>query len=257
LTISPKKEIMRLGKWPPQELDRLIRDAALIPDPGMRVSAISREFLNTPYQGLTLEGGPGRKETLVVNLEGVDCFTFIDYVEAMRISASFTGFRESLIRVRYALGRVSYARRNHFFSDWLESAFRLVRDMTAHVGRAASRRAEKVLNLKEDGGFWLPGIPARKREIPYIPAEFVDDFMESLMKTGDYVGIYTEAAGLDVSHVGIFVRNGKGSCLRHASSADETRKVVDQDFRTYVAARPGIVIYRPEPPRQAREGMHE
>jgi hypothetical protein len=239
------KQIIRLGKWSEESLDRLIRQTSLIPDPGPRIEMISKEFLGLPYRGFTLEGDSDTPEAFVIDLEGVDCFTFIDYVEAMRISRSYLEFKMNLARVRYRGGVVAYGERNHFFSDWIESMSPLVRDVTSEVGEPASRRAVRMLNAKGDGTFFLPGIRAKEREICYIPASLIDDSMERRLETGDYVGIYSITAGLDVSHVGIFIRKEDGSFLRHASSADETRKVVDQNFRSYVAAKPGIVIFRP------------
>jgi hypothetical protein len=237
-----------LGKWSEESLDRLIRRTSLISEPGPRIETISKEFLGLPYRGFTLEGDSDTPETFVVDLEGVDCFTFIDYVEAMRISRSYLEFKANLARVRYRAGVVAYGERNHFFSDWIESTSPLVRDVTNEVGEAASRRSVRKLNSKEDGTFFLPGIGAKEREIRYIPASLIDDSIEKRFETGDYVGIYSMTAGLDVSHVGIFIRNEDGTFLRHASSADEVRKVVDQDFRSYAAAKPGIVVFRPLTP---------
>nr|WP_273968370.1 N-acetylmuramoyl-L-alanine amidase-like domain-containing protein [Enterobacter cancerogenus] len=46
------------------------------------ISRVLSAFLGTPYQADTLIGGPGTLEALVVNFNGVDCFTLADYVEA-------------------------------------------------------------------------------------------------------------------------------------------------------------------------------
>jgi hypothetical protein len=64
------------------------------------------------------------------------------------------------------------------------------------------------------------------------------------LKTGDYIGIYSELDGLDVSHVGIFIRMGSSSFLRHASSKKEIRQVVDEAFMEDVRNKPGIIILR-------------
>jgi hypothetical protein len=52
--------------------------------------------------------------------------------------------------------------------------------------------------------------------------------------------------GLDVSHAGIFVRHEDALYLRHASSQYEYRRVIDQDFRGYIASKPGIIVFRPK-----------
>ena len=65
------------------------------------------------------------------------------------------------------------------------------------------------------------------------------------IKSGDYIGIYTEIPGLDVTHTGIAIKKGDKTYLRHASSKKSNQKVVDEDFKEYAAKVPGIVIYRP------------
>jgi hypothetical protein len=67
----------------------------------------------------------------------------------------------------------------------------------------------------------------------------------SQLHTGDYIGIYTNLAGLDVTHVGIFVQTAHGPMLRNASSRKENMKVVDSPFIDYVINTPGIVVLRP------------
>ena len=69
------------------------------------------------------------------------------------------------------------------------------------------------------------------------------------LKTGDYIGIYSTVHGLDVSHVGIVIRDGETIFLRHASSQKKYRKVIDQDLKEYILNKPGIIVLRPEEKR--------
>jgi hypothetical protein len=240
-------DIIRLGKWSGEELDRLIRASSLIDDPGLRIAMISKEFLGVPYAASTLVGGCETEEAFVIDLEGMDCFTFLDYVEGMRISHAFAEFRKNVAHVRYSEGRISYEGRNHFFTDWIWENAGLVYDATGEAGGGKARRALKMLNVREDDSSLLPGIEPKEREIAYIPAGAIDQTIADRLKTGDYVGMYTTAPGLDVSHVGIFIRNDTGIYLRHASSAEDARRVIDQPFVAYTAQRPGIVVLRPKP----------
>jgi hypothetical protein len=230
------------GRWSEQELDDILGQSSKIADAGERISFLSRLFLGTGYDDSTLRGGPETPEELVISLASMDCFTFIDYIEAMRLSRSFAGFVGNLRKVRYRRGEVSFSRRNHFFSDWRDSNADFVEDMTGKIGREHAVRVQKVLNEKEGGASWVPGVPVRQREIDYIPSPMPERVLTELM-TGDYAGVYSTAAGLDVSHVGIVVR-GDSLILRHASS--RRMKVVDQDLREYFSKKPGMIILRPK-----------
>jgi len=234
-----------LGKFSQDELDALIVRYCSIPDISARIEFLSHRFLGISYRESTLIGDIVIPEELVVNLEGVDCFTFIDYIEAMRLSESFSGFMDNLKRVRYKFGAVSFENRNHFFSDWKEFNSGFVHDITEEVGGLKANKILKILNRKEDGSYFLPGIAPVEREISYIPSPAIDGPVLEKIRTGDYIGIYSHAAGLDVSHVGIFIREGDKSYLRHASSQPEFRKVIDQDFQEYIQNKPGIIIFRP------------
>jgi len=240
------KEQIVLGKWTVRELDSILSESSKMDDAGKRIEFLSRKFFNTPYRESTLIGDVNMPEVFVINFEGVDCFTFIDYVEAMRFSGSFPEFKERLNKIRYRSGKVSFENRNHFFTDWREFNQGLVDDVTAQVGPEKTKRAMKMLNRKRGGVILLPGIDYKQREIIYIPSDVIDATVIDRLRTGDYVGIYTRKQGLDVSHVGIIIRDKNKVYIRHASSNPKYRKVMDQDFRKYIDGKPGIVILRPK-----------
>jgi len=246
MTKREEKERIFLGKWTEAELDDLLRESFALNSPGKRLELLSGKFLGVPYWESTLIGDANTPEVFVVNVEGVDCFTLLDYIEAMRLSGSFAEFKDNLKKVRYRSGRIRYENRNNFFTDWRESNRDLVEDITAHAGGQRTRSIVKMLNVKEDGIYVLQGISARQRTVNFIPAEAVDDAVMDRLKTGDYIGIYSEKQGLDVSHVGIFIKKKGTAYLRHASSSEKHRKVVDEDFREYISGKPGIVVLRPK-----------
>src|SRR3990170_6059599 len=100
--------ITKPGKWTTTILDSIMREAARITDTGERIDYISRQFLNTPYKESSLIGSLSVPEVLTINLEGMDCMTFIEYVEAMRLSGSYAEFTENLRKVGYRNGEVAY-----------------------------------------------------------------------------------------------------------------------------------------------------
>lgn len=235
-----------LGKWTEGRLDRLIAEGSRITDTGGRIEFFSRHLLGTPYREGTLIGDTQAPEVLVVNLHEVDCFTFLDYIEAMRLSGSFMEFRDNLRKIRYRNGTISYQTRNHFFADWCEFNKDLLEDVAEQISPFWSRKVQKILNRKEDGTLLVKGIAPAARTLCYIPADTINGETTDRLRTGDYVGIYTDAPGLDVTHVGVFVRKDDGLYLRHASSLKEFRKVVDQDFMHYISTKPGIIVLRPK-----------
>jgi hypothetical protein len=229
-----------LGQWTPRSLDGFLQRTAELGDLSARIEFISGQFLGVPYGNCTLVGSPDVAEVLVVNLEAVDCFTYLDYVEAMRLSASYAEFMRSLMHVRYRSGLVAYCARNHFFSDWIGSE--RVKAISGEIGGPMTKGVRKTLNVRSDGSCFLPGIPAVDRIVHYVPSSAVQATTNEL-RTGDYVGTYAEPDGLDVSHVGIIIKAGQGMRLRHASSV--YGRVVDEDFAEYEKDKPGIVVLRP------------
>ena len=231
------------GPWNRGELARLITELRPLP-PGERIVHISHLFLGAPYAANTLRGGPQQAEQLVVNLAEFDCFTLLDTIEALRRAATPADFPEQLKQVRYRGGKVAYASRRHFFSDWVAADSAGMSDVTAAVGQGRARVVAKQLNQKEDGSLWLPGLPVTGRDVTYIPTVKIDRVVLSALQAGDYVGIYAAHQGADVSHTGLIVKTGARVLLRHASSSPGVRRVVDVDLLAYLQGKPGLVVYR-------------
>lgn len=238
------REKVALGTWSATDVDRMLATSSGIPGVARRIAYISQQFLAIPYRESTLIGDVNTPEILTIDFEGVDCFTYIDYVEAMRRSTSLAVFKETLRAVRYRSGKVAFTSRNHFFTDWI-GASPYVEDATTKVGGEDVRRVMKRLNDRGNGTSYVPGIPPHERRITYIPGPVIDHSVLGRLGTGDYVGIYSRSKGLDVSHVGIVIKSPNRTKLRHASSAPSKRKVVEEDLLDYLAGEPGIVVLRP------------
>ncbi|MFG1796424.1 DUF1460 domain-containing protein [Nocardia sp. NPDC049149] len=210
---------------------------------GELIEMLSARFLGTPYQANMLVGSATQPEQLVIDFRRVDCFTYLDYVEALSRSTDRDQFVANLIDTRYAEGRVEFRQRKHFFSDWAHTPKVAADDITAALSPAAVTVA-KHLNAKAGGGTYLPGVPVVDRAISYLPSGTVDQNVVGQLRTGDYIGAYTNEAGLDVTHVGIFVMTPNGPVFRNASSLVENNKVVDSPFADYLRTIPGIVVFR-------------
>ena len=236
---------INLGKFTEERISEIIEESVSLEINNRKIDYISEQFLDVPYKENVLIGDVNTNEVLTVNLAGLDCFTYIDYVEAIRLSSKYNQLLDNIIDVRYKNQNVSYPSRNHFFSDWVTPGRGKVRDITSEIGGMKAVEVEKSLNKKEDGSFYLPEIPVVKRTIFYIPSENLDQTITEKLRTGDYIGIYSENAGLDVSHTGILIKKNGRMYLRHASSRKSNRRVVDEDFLKDMENKPGVVIYRP------------
>lgn len=238
-------EHINLGKWTEHDLDMILQEASRISENGKRIDILSRHFLEVKYRENTLAGSSITPEVFVINLDALDCFTFLDYIESMRLSTSFADFKRNLVMVRYKSGKIDYINRNHFLSDWREFNKDTLQDISLQIAGKKTTTIKKILNLKEDGTLYLPGLALVERTIDYIPAGAIDESVIRKCKTGDYIGIYADDPGLDVTHVGIIIKNKGKVYLRHASSLQEYRKVIDQDFLDYMVGKPGFLILRP------------
>ncbi len=239
-TAHPERVV--LGDWTQQEIETLMEQAASRDGPAAKIEFLSEKFLGTPYAGNTLGGSSGETERLTVDLSGVDCFTYIDYVESLRLSGSFGEFKRKLAETRYRDGAVRWENRRHFFSDWVSEDDRNARDVTREVGGDAAATVTKELNRKKDGSPWLPGLAAARREVSYVPSEKLSPPVLQEIKTGDYLGVYSDKDGLDVSHTGIAIRKDGAVYLRHASTVHG--KVLDEELAAYMKNRPGLLVYR-------------
>ncbi|MGB0973104.1 MAG: N-acetylmuramoyl-L-alanine amidase-like domain-containing protein, partial [Mycobacterium sp.] len=63
-----------------------VRNTASNAGQSERSDVVSRQFLGVPYGANTLIGSATEAEQLVVDLQEVDCFTYADYVEALKRS---------------------------------------------------------------------------------------------------------------------------------------------------------------------------
>ena len=82
-----------------------------------------KQFVGIPYVGGTLDRT--KEEVLIVNTRELDCTTYVEMVTALTMCAqkhetSFASFCEHLKHVRYVGGEVSYVKRQHYFTIWMD-----------------------------------------------------------------------------------------------------------------------------------------
>ncbi len=225
------------------------------------VLQMAEQFIGTPYKEGTLEGD---EERLRINLDGMDCTTFVETAMALALSAaekrsSWRDFAFNLERLRYRGGTMKgYASRLHYISDWAldNSNLGLVTEVTDRIGR--SDRMIKSLD-------WITShrddYPALKDSATYAAMKHVESgfhghrllYIKSTMTggaqlaDGDIIGFVTKKDGLDVSHMGIIkMMNGKPHLI-HASSAAGKVVMEDKPLADYLRRRrdiAGIRVFR-------------
>lgn len=210
---------------------------------GALIDRVSAAFLETPYLADTLIGGPEQPEALVVNLDEMDCFTYLDYVIALTQSSDVPTFLSALVNIRYDHSNVSYYSRKHFFTDWSALSPQNAIDVTATLS-PNTIRIEKQLNQKSYENEYIQGLGATPRMITYIPGGAIDQQVLDNLQDGDLVGIYTPLSGLDVTHTGFVIKKDNEVFYRNASSLSKNNKVVDAPFMAYMDSKPGIIVLR-------------
>lgn len=231
---------------------------------GAMIVAIGESFLGTKYTPGTLEAeGP---EHLVINLEELDCVTYIENVLSLaRIvragTPTWEAFVAELERIRYRDGRLDgYPSRLHYFSEWIDDNARLglMRNVTRDIGGVPleepidfmSTHAESYRQLADPATLQaIREIEARLSDEPrwYVPEDALPGVM-SRLENGDIIAATSSIEGLDIAHTGIAVRRDEGVYLMHAPlvGADVQLSETTIDVRIQgFEAQDGIMVARP------------
>ncbi len=238
-------------------------DGLLDRDLGKTMVAVGKTFLGTPYVAKTLE--IGETETLVINLHGLDCTTFVENVLAFTLmlkekKTDFNSFTEILETIRYKDGKLDgYASRLHYFSEWIANNGEkgLIRDMTASIGGKVISKEINFMSTHRDL------YPFLKSDANYEKIKASEDFLnnqpicilpqediaahENMIRSGDIIALTTSINGLDITHTGIATREADGRIhLLHASSTGEVKvsELPLVDYLKKVGKNTGIMVAR-------------
>ncbi|WP_026951453.1 N-acetylmuramoyl-L-alanine amidase-like domain-containing protein [Algoriphagus mannitolivorans] len=227
------------------------------------VIEIGKDFLGTPYVEKTLEiPGP---EQLVINLQGVDCTTFLESVVTLaRMTEmdeiSFERFEKELEKIRYRAGKnIGYPSRLHYFTEWIVDNQKkgVLKDITAEIGGITypnrpsfmSENPKYYSQLSDPGN--VEKIKEAEAEISkysysFIPKEQIQS-LEKGIQSGDLIAITTPMANLDVVHVGFAISQNGRIHLLHASSKNKAVEISALPLHEYLATnrgQSGIMVAR-------------
>ncbi|MCG2460875.1 DUF1460 domain-containing protein [Flavobacteriaceae bacterium F89] len=234
-------------------------------DIGQTMVAVGKTFMGVPYVAKTLE--VGATESLVVNLHGLDCTTFVENVLAFSLllergKKDFDSYTKILEEIRYKNGKLDgYASRLHYFSEWIANneAKGLLTNVTKEIGGVPISKGINFMSthrdlypfLKDDGNF--KKIQASEAVLNNKPLYFLPQdqvaVQEHLIHSGDIIALTTSIDGLDITHTGIATRESDGRIhLLHASTGSmkvEVSQVPLADYLKKIKKNTGIMVARP------------
>lgn len=222
------------------EITRLLISATEIQavSPEDVVESIGREFIGKPYRGGTLEETP---EMLTVNLDEMDCMTFVETVAALVLTVrdgqnSWQSFADMLARLRYRQDEADgYASRLHYFSDWVVTNTHkgLIQEVSGSIPQSdyqvktldyMSRHRDEYPALTDQNEYErIKAVETgyRSHRFPYVKSgKITSKPTAAALKSGDIIALTTKTEGLDVSHLGLIVIEKDGPHLLHASQKE-------------------------------------
>ncbi len=229
---------------------------------GEIVQAIGLQLVGQPY----VEGALDRtvEETLIVDLTGFDCVTFVENVLALAQAVeagtpSYDAYIANLEALRYRDGeRNGYCSRLHYFTDWMRDNERrgAVRLVTRDFGQPFDKTIDFMSGHRdaypklvgndslfaciEDMETGLAG-----HNLYYVPQDDIRSVYDQL-EAGDIIATATGIEGLDVTHTGFIFKDANRTGFLHASSTGEVK--VSDDLADYIAGnsvQTGIIVARP------------
>lgn len=217
-------------------IDRCVARAFETPEE--RVAFFAREFEGTPYAAHTLEGEP---ETLTVRLDSLDCTTFAETVLALAQTAgerrhSWRDFVFNLRRLRYRSGETDgYPSRLHYIAEWavdnihrgnLQDACRFFPKVNYMVKSIdfMSRNRDRYPALADSANYArIRSVESgyRNHRFPYVRTNDLSSrATRDAFRSGDVVALVSNVRGLDVTHMGVIIKDEAGvPYLFHASSS--------------------------------------
>ncbi len=243
---------------------------------GVSMARIGETLVGTAYVPHTLEL-PG-EEQVVVNLQEMDCVTFVENVLALArlIRLAEPAVLESdlqlqelwvglLREIRYQGGRVTgYPSRLHYFSDWIQDneAKGLVREVTRELEGELDLEAIDFMTRNPQSyrqlanpafleAVWRREVFLNSQDRWRIPEEDIAS-RTPWIRDGDIIAVTSTVDGLDVAHTGLALWKEGALHLLHAPLVGEAVEVSREPLADRILrleGQDGIRVVRPaEPP---------
>jgi len=240
---------------------------------GQRTARFGEAMLGVPYINYSLEVDD-RIESPVVNLNGMDCWTFYENALGMARLISYKPgpySKQDLLHMveleRYRKGRCTgnYLSRMHHLEEVFYDNQR--RGLSTNITRNLPGAVRLKREIREMTVQWknyrylrsdtslIPKIGAVDKQVSRLPVYHVPKSkvrsVEHLLQDGDICAITSTWKYGYTSHVGLIVKKGGRARFMHATSerSKGRRMVLDVPISDYLkdsSSRAGIVISRPK-----------
>ncbi len=235
--------------------------------------AVAKSFVGTPYLGETLDQNDA--ENLVINLRGLDCWTFVENAVAIALTAQkldadpsewgsragFEKYKTELQNLRYRNGKIDgFGSRIHYFSEWFLQASEagVLENLTEKCGGVAYKKKATYISdyppaypkiyLKAEN---LENIKSGEAKINaqkwfFIPKNKVAA-AEKNIRDGDIIAFTPTYPNLDISHQGFAIRKNGRLHLLHASTNLGKVVISPRPLAEYILRnkkQTGIMVFR-------------
>ena len=212
----------------------------------------AKQFLDIPYIAHTLEGDT---EMLTINIDELDCTTYVETVYALARTTlsqrtTWRDFANNLESVRYRNGEMTdYASRLHYISDWImnNSARGNIKEITTEFG--GCKYIIKTIDFMSKHREYYPAmadstiyekirnyeIGYRSHRFPYIKKELL--YTKNIInefESGDIIAMVTKTEGLDISHLGLVLKENNKLYFINASMRGKKVQIEKSQFADYM-----------------------
>jgi hypothetical protein len=225
----------------------------------------AKSVIGFDYYAKTLDSLDENK--LVTTLSGYDCYTLLENGLALAMTVKDENptqnkFFENIKTIRYRNGILEdFSSRLHYFSDWMWDLSQrgIINDITKEIGGIKYEKSIYLMskNPKLYKQLEIDSILIKKimffekiiseREKFYIPEDSLFTY-ESKINSGDIIGITSVYNGLDITHVGLAIRQEDGRIyFLHAPKVGEKVQISKNTLPEYIKlhkTQTGVMVAR-------------
>lgn len=231
------------------EIEKLLKNQIR----GNDVLYYARYFIGRPYKANTLDIADHEK--LVVNLQELDCTTFVETVCALAMTKrqgrdKFADYCRNLIKLRYKNGQMNgYISRLHYFTWWMHDnihlkIFKEIKDAKHFTSTMIVQNYYMSKNIYKykilsNNPQWVDSIKFYEKKFNgkdgvFLPQKYTNFSKRQLncINDGDIIAIVTTKKGLDYSHLGFAVWE-KDNRLHLLNASMIYKKVVEDKMSLF------------------------